>query len=830
VARIAVTVAAGAAMALVAAVPAARPVHAASPSVTAATEKTSLALIDVVVLVDESGSETPQKVADEKTTVGTIVPSLLNQSSRVTVVGFGGVNHDTPNQVPTDVACVPTIASGAANLAYLSSCVGKVHQRTASEGNDTDYAAALGQAMSFLSPSSTATPPSPSGAIKIVLMMTDGAADVSHDAQQYGSDWQLGEQTAISAQLAAARQDGVQVWPLGFGTQIGSGLTEPQALGKLNALAHGGAPAVCDQQHAVNQPHATWVNNPDDAISALDQLYADAACVGVEPKVGTAGKPLILSIPQIASAAAISVARGNPGVTVSFQMPDGQAWTDNSAVSGQDSPVEVLHLYNVTAADVGTWTVRLTAPPDLANQVVRATVFWQGAVRALITANPSSAKLGQQVAVALDVLGPSGPITDPSTLSSMIVRVAVAGNGLSGTVNVPVAAAPGQPGHYTGTFAVPRQPTTVTVTGTAAGYGLYTTQVPATVSVGTQTQGFTATPGFGGQRSVQDGGTVNGQVVFTNQTGSSRQVRLVLVNQSSAHATLTSPGGPVTVASGQPPAVPFTISVAPDSPPGAALLQVQAVDAATGQVYNTAEQYFTVTKPPSWLDRYWWVIVVIVVVIILAFLAWLAAWLARRNRRDVRHLVVTLRRPGTPAGGGLEYEGKWAEAFPFIIRDETSAAPRLDHPPQSATGGVYQVSRAGRGLVRLTTPTGLRPYEIEVGGPGLRLDSGLELSFRDTRHPEWTGSGSGDLVATTAQSGTLSGNAGATLDDWAGSGGWSGTQDWSGSGTPTVTMSPPDPQAGQQSRPDYDPGSTPTETRHQASPPPPPPPTDDPWM
>ncbi len=48
-------------------------------------------------------------------------------------------------------------------------------------------------------------------------MMTDGAVDVHRDTQQYGTDWQLGEQTAINAQLAAARQDAVQIWPLGFG-------------------------------------------------------------------------------------------------------------------------------------------------------------------------------------------------------------------------------------------------------------------------------------------------------------------------------------------------------------------------------------------------------------------------------------------------------------------------------------------------------------------------------------------------------------------------------------------------------------------------------------
>jgi len=105
------------------------------------------AVLDVVMLVDESGSETDAKVAEERQTAGTIAQSLLNPRSRVTVVGFGGVNHVAPNQNPVNVACQPTITSGASNLSYLASCVNSLHRRTEAEGDDTDYAAALGQAM-----------------------------------------------------------------------------------------------------------------------------------------------------------------------------------------------------------------------------------------------------------------------------------------------------------------------------------------------------------------------------------------------------------------------------------------------------------------------------------------------------------------------------------------------------------------------------------------------------------------------------------------------------------------------------------------------------------
>ena len=210
---------------------------------------------------------------------------------------------------------------------------------------------------------------------------------------------------------------------------------------------------------------------------------------------------------------------------------------------------------------MGTWKIRLTAPPGLASELVRASAFWQGAVRALTTVSPPNAKLGQQVKVTLDVLGPNGPITDPATLSSMVVSVTTTGNGLPGIVNVPVTPVSGAAGEWTGIYTVPNQPTTLTFTGTAAGYGLYATQVSATVGVGSQTQGLNATVGFTGGTSVQAGGTIPGQVVLTNQTGSAQQVKLE-ATVSGATAALTSPSGPVTVQSGSPSTVPFTITVA----------------------------------------------------------------------------------------------------------------------------------------------------------------------------------------------------------------------------------------------------------------------------
>src|SRR5258708_16333954 len=104
-------------------------------------------------------------------------------------------------------------------------------------------------------------------------------------------------------------------------------------------MATSGAPAVCGNRKAAGQPHATWVNEPADAINAFNQLYMDAACLGGGTVTGPS--PLTVSIPAIASSAAISVDRGNPAISVSFKMPDGSAWTDATAISGADGHTTV---------------------------------------------------------------------------------------------------------------------------------------------------------------------------------------------------------------------------------------------------------------------------------------------------------------------------------------------------------------------------------------------------------------------------------------------------------------------------------------------------------
>lgn len=699
------------------------------------------AVLDVVMLVDESGSETDANVAEERQTAGTIAQAMLSPRSRVAVVGFGGVNHAAPDQNPVNVACQPTIASGAVNLSYLATCVNGLHRRTEAEGDDTDYAAALGQAMSYFDPGTAFGQQSPAGAIKVILMMTDGGVDVARNTQQYGTDWLAGVHHAVDLQLATARADRVQVWPLGFGTIL------PADQAYLNYLAANGAQTSCDNR-SVSKPHAMVVQDPAKALHALDTLYAAAACVGSNGSSGPLGagqtRSLSVNIPAIASDAAISVDRGNPGVQVSFYAPDGTLWTDASALSGTTSAVEVLHL---TSPQPGPWRIQLTAPPSMASELVSATVFWQGAVDALMTATPSSARPGQPINVTLSVLGAKGPITDPATLSQMQVVVSVSGDGLSGPTQIPVSnAGEGHGtatgvGDYKGAFTAPGGKGTLTFTGTAAGYGLFATQVPATVLVGGGVTAFQSTVQFPVTSSVQAGQAIGGQVLFAN-SGGALAVRLAL-STSHAFATITSPGGAVQVPSGNPPATPFTITFAKDSPVGPAWIEVKVVDAANpGTVYSAGTLEVTVKPQPGTWARYHWEIIGVVILVLLALLLAFLWRRARRNAADVRGLYAMIRRDGDRVGE-LKAPAKRADTFRFVIRDEGEPTARLDFPrPEDS---AYAARRGRTGQVKVLTPAGER-YDITVGGPGEPLPSGLQLAFRDANRatPRLPSSPNGD--------------------------------------------------------------------------------------
>ena len=612
-----------------------------------------------------------------------------------------------------------------------------LHRRTGAEGDDTDYAAALAQAMNYLGPGTPYSQQSPSGSTKAIFLMTDGGLDVHRDPQ-YLPDWLPAARHAVDLQLAAAQAANVQVWPLGFGS------ISPPDQQYLDHLATGGTQSACDSRE-VSRPHATVVQNPSDALDALDALYAAAGCFGTSksgPVPINAGqsRTLQVSIPAIASDVAISVRKGNPAIRVDYVTPDGATVTGSSRGgstfqrSGQDTAVDVLH---VTDPAPGTWQIRLTAPPGLGQQLVSATAFWQGSVRAVITAYPPSAKDGQPVKVVVSVLGANGPVTDPATLQQIQVGVSVTGDGVPGRVNVPVSnAGEGKgtatgAGDYTGSFTAPDRRSQLTFVGTAQGYGLHTTEVPTTVQVGGPAPLLQAAIQFNAPPSVLPGQSVSGQIVFSNQTGAAQQVRLAL-SASPAFATVTSLQGTLRVPSGDSP-VSFTIAFGRNSPRGSVLVRASIVDAANPTtVYGNSALTFTVTSPPGILARYGWAIAGAVIALLLIILLVLARRRAHLKAIEVRGLSAVLHRDSERVGPTLKASGRRSDAFRFVIRDEDGPRPRLAHARPGDR--AYVARRASHGRVKVETPSGEK-FEVSANTDGEPLLNGLTLAFADARLP-----------------------------------------------------------------------------------------------
>src|SRR5205823_2727456 len=107
-----------------------------------------------------------------------------------------------------------------------------LHPRTPEEGDSTDFAKALSQALSLL-PAAAGDQPG------VIFLLTDGKLDVSNDSA-YGNTADQRNQAAqrqVGDLLRQARQRNIQVWPLGFGNNI--------AEDQLAAFAAGGSQQTC---------------------------------------------------------------------------------------------------------------------------------------------------------------------------------------------------------------------------------------------------------------------------------------------------------------------------------------------------------------------------------------------------------------------------------------------------------------------------------------------------------------------------------------------------------------------------------------------------------
>jgi hypothetical protein len=710
-------------------------------------QNSALPALQVVVLVDESGSLGEADVTREKEAARTIVYSVLAPGSVISVVGFGSSNG--PGQSAVQVACPPTTLDSAQQRDSLAGCVGGLHRRAPDEGDGTDHAAALQQALGFVG---AAKPEK-----KVVFLLTDGKLDVS-DSPAWG-DTPARRNGAASAKVQETLNDldraGAQVWPLGFG-KVDNAALRGFAKGKSCT------PSVAD-------PHEQVTPSSLELTAAVQEAFSSASCVkygpldtGNVPKGGST--ELTVEIPAVASDASILVYKRDPRVQVEYLPPSGTAPAPRAGGShfefaGQNTETEALR---ITDPEPGRWTVRLSSA-DVPAQDVAATVAYQAVVKAYLTVNPPQPAAGQPVDVTMQVWARNRAVTDPGTLQGLSFKTVVAGASGRPLGDITLSDLD-RDGTFTGQIGLPADATgALTFTGTVTGVGIGGDTRVLSTSVQNGSAPVRAQILFDtNTAAVTPGGTITGTISMTNNSGRPVPTRLEIAAPTAGATISVEPGSavvPVGVTT-----IPFTLKFGSGTVTGsnAATLRVVADGTPSATV---AERRFAidVEPEPGIFEKLFWLWVGLAIVVVGLLVFGFAKLRARRSAACVRGLQVRLFK-GSAEIAALEPQDGAVMEFGFVVYHDFTG--RQLQPAGPGDAEVYGVRRTGSN-VRLKPPLG----DPVVLTPGQRHDLGDEhvLVILDQRttgmvSDPTVGTGFGLSGGATPASGASSSDTGGYAD------------------------------------------------------------------
>jgi hypothetical protein len=684
----------------------------------------SLKPLQVVVLVDESGSLSDADVVKEKEAVRTIAFSVLAPQSQVSVVGFGSANAS--GQSAVDVVCKPTVLDDQQSRDSLGKCVDALHRRAKNEGNDTDHAAALQQALAI------ARSGGPDR--KVVFLLTDGKLDVSN-SPAYGDTPQRRNTAAageVRQALAALAKENAQVWPLGFGSVDRSALA---------GFAEGQSCA-----DGVPDPQASVVSNSSQLTAAVTQAFSAASCAKIDPTVkGHLPSPgsvdLHINMPAIASDASILVYKHDPRVQVEYTAPGAsqpapQAGGSHFELAGQSTSTESL---KITDPVPGEWTIHLSSAGASAADVA-ANVVYQAAVKAAITVNPPQPTAGQTVEVDMQVWARGKAITDPQALKGLSFVATLTGAGVATSQQVKLSDSDGD-GTYTGPLTVPSSASgALSFTGSVSGLGIggdtriYPTRVQSAAAA---VQGQIL---FDVNRAdVHPGDTVPGTVSINNDSGQPAALRLVVADPSTG-STLTFDPAAITAAPGKT-TTKFTLKVDTEKPGVASATLRLVLDSDPSAV--AAERLFAVdvNPPPGPVRKYLWIWLPVLIVLLALAVWFLLRWRRRVVASQVRGLVAQLLSEGAVASELLPREAR-SKVFRFAINEEFSGWQLQYGVPGEPN--VYEVRR-GKNGIDLSGPHGTKRVQPGVPHP---VRERLAIVIQDDR-----GAGGAGLDAPVDQVG-----------------------------------------------------------------------------
>lgn len=660
----------------------------AASAVAARGQSIQLAPIRAVVLIDESGSETPTSIASERDAAALLALSELSNDSSFLVAGFGSSNHRGQTAVISYCQFVPLSTPNARERA--AACARQAHARTAAQGNDTDQQAALRFAVDAL----TSTP---AGTTPVIFLMTDGVLDVSH-SPRYGRTQESRNREALrlveTDVLPAAQRAGVQIWPIGFGPQANKA--------DLNRFAAGGAGANAECSGLEARPHAIMAGAASKLLVDLLTALGRARCAHVEsPASGRveAGKTLTLrvTIPAIATDGAITVTKLDPSFKVSYFDPKGQQAPARGelngqifSLSGQDDRVEALRIEN---PQPGTWKIEITDPARHPGQTVSALAVWEGALSAAIVLDPPNPLPGQKASVQVILQTRYGVVRDSSALRGLSA-VAVA-SGSFGTLSIPLNdSGRGQDAHahdgiFSGLFTFPKGTSgCVNIAGKIRGQGIAADQ--RAYDFCPPPPGLSATFDVEWPARLHAGNAVTGSVLVTNQTGN--QKGSLSLSELSNNALVTVAPARVKLANGTS-RVSFRVTFSNRSPKGEVTGRLQL---RTRDGHPISASYFStrIVTPPGLFARFWWLLALAVL------LGGTGVAIVTARRRKARKLTLVdgllarLQRDGKELSTLDAPHGEYVFRLQYI--DDGDTEPRLRLAMRDGEATLF-VTRSGMG-------------------------------------------------------------------------------------------------------------------------------------
>ncbi|MGW4873738.1 vWA domain-containing protein [Streptomyces chartreusis] len=333
--------------------------------------------VDIAVLVDASASITPHDFTRQVRAASVLGQGETSNDSTVTIIAFANAEHH--DEEPVNQLC-PVTALTVAGREELSTCLDSRAYWGTRIGMGTDFPSALDFAMGRLREQGS------DQAQDLVFLMTDGRMDVA-DAPAYGSNratrMEQGERRLRST-LARARQDHVQIWPIGMGSNV-----DQQ---ELQSLATGGFTTPCTTSPA-NSPRAHVVQSADSLLDSLTTAFAASRCDRhTSGASANSRNELTVTVPVHARSVSLILAKQDPHVTAAYFDPAGHRVPTTGDFGGSDfeagggsGRVESLRISNPLP---GVWTVLLTAPEGLRLEETDLRAVWRPELRPSLSLAP----------------------------------------------------------------------------------------------------------------------------------------------------------------------------------------------------------------------------------------------------------------------------------------------------------------------------------------------------------------------------------------------------------------------------------------------------------